>query len=1181
VTPTEAPLSRLRRIVRLLEGDLRERVTNPTTSVDRIRADYQRGVDAGRTSADWATWLDDRLTQIAMAWVLGTVFVRFAEDNDLLSGLTSAGGRHVSVVPPEKETDALRTQVDRSFSYREWLLSVVGAVAETPVGAWFLDPDHNPLYQLSVSDGAAKELIEFWRQRDDAGRPVWDLTDATLDTCFLTDLYQHLSDAAQKSYSLVQTPPFVVDLILDLTLEPAMDEFGYDRVRIVDPVCGSGQFVLAAFHRLVRKWHDHAPHLHATERVRLALDAVHGVDLAPCAAVITRFRLLIAALKTSGITSFAETRDLGWRHHVAVGDALLGRIQGQGGEPFNYATEDLDEHGDVLTPGYHQVVVGNPPYTMVRDHLLQKRYRETYDACLGKYPLTVPFTQRFFELASHGDQHGRGAGYVGQLIANSFMKREFGRVLAEKFFGEQVTLTHVIDTSGAFIPGHGTPTAILVGRNGQPADVTEVLTVAGLRGEPEVPVIPGQGRVWQSIRAHIRQPNHADSWTQSFFVKHASFRSHPWNLTNSTVTSMLQKMSGKDRLDDRVVRIGYQANTGSDDLFTAPAHSFRRLGIQDERTRVAIVTGSEVRDWIAIPSREAFYPGINPSRIDMEHYERLWPYRTVLGKRPNYSTRTYFADNRRWYEWHQEAAANGAHPWSIVFAWVATHNHFALLRDRVVALPSAPVLKLAAGTSQQLHRELLALLNSSAVCFWLKQHSSSKGQPTVNQTGTGEPWTMVYEFTATRLGQLPLPENLPTRYALELDDLAQELVATTPASVLAHNLPDRQLFASARSHWHELRSRMVTLQEELDWRVYHLYGLSPEAGDLETPEPPPPIHPGERAFEIVLARKVQAGELQTTWFTRNQATPTTELPHQWPAAYREVVESRIRAIERNPTISALEQPEFKRRWAHEDWDKLLHAALREWLLDRCESPELWFDPQDNSRYEAASPTPLTIDQLAQQLHHDPLVLEIADIYRPGATLTDVLAEVIHGEHVPYLAALRYRESGMAKRGEWENVWQLQRQEDSARAAGNEAAAVAIRDRIHVPPRYSSVDFIKIDYWRHRGKHDMSNERFISYPGPPSTNQNDLLIGWAGWGHTLRAQVLINLIAQRLKDATDIERDKLIPLLAGLRELLPWLTPQHSFKTDLDNWMQRLALSENDLAAWRPLKSKRGRPRKKT
>ena len=55
------------------------------------------------------------------------------------------------------------------------------------------------------------------------------------------------------------------------------------------------------------------------------------------------------------------------------------------------------------------------------------------------------------------------------ITANSFMKREFGKKLIEEFF-PTVDLTHVIDTSGAYIPGHGTPTVILFGRNRRPVE---------------------------------------------------------------------------------------------------------------------------------------------------------------------------------------------------------------------------------------------------------------------------------------------------------------------------------------------------------------------------------------------------------------------------------------------------------------------------------------------------------------------------------------------------------------------------------------------------------------------------------------------------------------------------------------------------------------------------------------
>ena len=110
------------------------------------------------------------------------------------------------------------------------------------------------------------------------------------------------------------------------------------------------------------------------------------------------------------------------------------------------------------------MVVGNPPYITVKDKKLNELYRELYNACGGTYALSVPFAQRFFELAKRGETDGNGYGMVGQITANSFMKREFGTKLIEEYFAHKVELTEVIDTSGAYIPGHGTPTVILVGR---------------------------------------------------------------------------------------------------------------------------------------------------------------------------------------------------------------------------------------------------------------------------------------------------------------------------------------------------------------------------------------------------------------------------------------------------------------------------------------------------------------------------------------------------------------------------------------------------------------------------------------------------------------------------------------------------------------------------------------------
>ena len=70
-----------------------------------------------------------------------------------------------------------------------------------------------------------------------------------------------------------------------------------------------------------------------------------------------------------------------------------------------------------------------------------------------------------------------------------------------------------------------------------------------------------------------------------------------------------------------------------------------------------------------------------------------------------------------------------------------------------------------------------------------------------------------------------------------------------------------------------------------------------------------------------MARKMAAGELETTWFERHGSTPITEIPADWPEDYRQLVERRIEVIETNRNIALIEQPEYKRRWNTEPWDR--------------------------------------------------------------------------------------------------------------------------------------------------------------------------------------------------------------------------------------------------------------------
>lgn len=371
-------------------------------------------------------------------------------------------------------------------------------------------------------EGGALSLVhDFTDPLNEDGTKGWD-------TRFLGDLYQDLSEAARKTYALLQTPEFVEEFILDRTMSPVVREMGgrFGELKMIDPTCGSGHFVLGAFRRMVKLWADRQPGRDVHERVRDALNSVHGVDINPFAVAIARFRLLLAAMAAANVRTLAEAGRYDWPVHLAVGDSLiedrqqeLDLISEETGKrlvDFSYATEDLDDYPGILERGRYDVVVGNPPYITVKDKKLNDLYRSLYASCSGTYALSVPFAERFFQLAKAGNPDGSGYGVVGQITSNSFMKREFGAKLIEEYFAHKVELMEVIDTSGAYIPGHGTPTVILIGRRRSGSlRGTLIRTVRSVQGEPSVPSKGEDGQVWKAILQQIDRPGSVDQWVST------------------------------------------------------------------------------------------------------------------------------------------------------------------------------------------------------------------------------------------------------------------------------------------------------------------------------------------------------------------------------------------------------------------------------------------------------------------------------------------------------------------------------------------------------------------------------------------------------------------------------------------------------------------------------------------
>ena len=1130
-------------------------------------------------ASSFAEWSEEQLQQAAAGWVLTTVFLRFIEDNDLF------GPRQVFLTGFVAERRALGRdfqdalyQRHPEYSYRDYLLHCFDRLKDVPATAGLVGP-HSSIHVMEPSDDGAREVIEFWRAVDADGKTLRTFNDESLDTRFLGDMYQDLSEFARKKYALLQTPEFVEEFILDRTMDPALDERPLEGFKVIDPTCGSGHFLLGAFHRLVDRWEKDSPAMPAPERAERAMSAIHGVDINPFAVAISQFRLTVAFMQAAGDTRLTErTEAPGFT--VLAGDSLLFGPDAEGQEALNlttegfvYSTENADSLDTVLAPGSYNVVVGNPPYITVKDKALNRQYRNRYGRYTkGTYALTVPFMVKFFQLAKDSDV-ADAAGWVGQITSNSFMQREFGKPLIEQYFGE-VDLREVIDTSGAYIPGHGTPTVILVGRNAQPSR-RKVSGVLGIQGEASVPNDPSKGQVWSSIVNQIDSAGFENNHINVTQLGREFITRHPWNLEGGTAPELAQRLHNPSATllgSLASGQIGGAVRVGADDAYTRPLTKRHSFSCNLKRNFLPLNLGQDLRDFRENNRLGIIYPYTygtsdpNPG----DSLTELWPYKALLAARRTFQG-NMSDSGLSWFEYMQHTWRTYSTQLGVTFAEVATHNHFVLDRGGKIFKQTAPVIKLSDSLTEDEYLSPLGILNSSVACFWLKQNSYPK-------SGEAQPWANRYQFSASVLQKFPLPDGDVTERGRRLDDLAQQLATFEPSAVFERATPTRGAIDDAHDNYMRIRRLMIAEQEELDWAVYHLYGLtdtdmSLPVGDVEG------IDLGTRPFEIALARRVAAGETTTAWFERHHSTPVTEIPKTWPEPQRAAAQQRLDLMDSDKSIKLLEAPEYKRRWSDDLWKDKVHEALADWLLSRLETPELW------RRTDGMAQT-RTIRELAGQIETDPGLADVLSVLplwstKRGATTEKMLEDLLKNEAVPYAASLRYKGLGVAKRVEWEATWEAQRRED----AGEITA-----DEVPVPPNYTSADMYPA-VWKHRGKLDVPKERFISYPGASPEGDTTILLGWAGWNDLDKALALMSLFSDRADQ--DADTDTLAAILYCLAEVLPWvkqwhneIDPQFNFRfgdyleAQLEEAARGLGILIDDLNSYAPKPATRGRAKKK-
>jgi hypothetical protein len=1102
-------LAALQPHVATIAEDLRVRLVDPGT-----RKEQAARAAAGRLHAQEGVgealdvWLDVLGRRAAVLWVLKLVYVRVLEDRGLIAP---------RVVDPTHQ--ALFERIAPSLGDTAFLRWVFTDLAQEEGGLPELFATE-PAEVLAPQDAHTRALLALFREADrDTGARRFDFADERFNGQLLGDLYQELDPVVKERFALLQTPSFVRAFMLDRTLGEALKEWPADEIRVLDPACGSGHFLIDSLRRLTAataKQHPDWPRLRV---VQSALSRVVGIDLNDYAAALARARLIMTGLELAGETSLHAASKL--RPNVFWADGLE---QVERGEDLRSTriglfdrVEDLPKSTltpaatrealrPVLEPRFH-VVVANPPYITESDEARKKYHKEKvgkpkrarYITAFRKYNLGAPFTERCFQLAVK-------RGFVGLINSNAFAKREFGVPLVEDVLAAE-DLSLVVDTSGAYIPGYGTPTILVFGRRQTPVR-GRFVAVLGKRGEPGSPPDPATGKVWSAILDGWSKPGFDSSFVSTEEVDRAVFAKHPWSLRGGGALALQRTLEcNAQTLESHWDSSGFGAIMGEDEAFLRPRG---RGGERHGPMAKPMVEGEVVRDWALRPETIALFPydtdfEVLPPEQLPQDLRRL---RAVLGARSVFGGQTYLQAGRHWAEYHQYSARRLSVEPAIVFAFVATHNHFVLDRGGKVFKQSAPVIKLPADATEDAHLALLGPLNSSAACFWMKQVFFDKRL-------AAEEWEAFFEHDSTKLSRFPLPPNREATipWARALDVLGSSRAADTVAAALADaSWQDpkalRALLDARRARDLDRLKRMVGLQEELDWLVYRLYGLVPAGLPVLAPDDTPPVTPGHRSFELdlairdaatraALARGESPDDTPTAWFDRHGWQPATALPPDAPAAWANLVARRRALTAATPHLQLLEAPVHKRRWYNPAFKEDEEKALREFLLDKLEA--------------ALSPlrTPTTPRALARRLASDGRFAAAA-VLLTGSEAPDLgtlCAELMAKEAVAAHPLHRYTAKGLVKRREWETTWDLQAREDRGEKV-----------KIKVPPKYTGADFVGTVAYTHRGPLDVPKERFVAHTEVPTVDGKrrageDALYGWAGWTRADRLSRLFALLEE--------------------------------------------------------------------
>jgi len=481
------------------------------------------------------------------------------------------------------------------------------------------------------------------------------------------------------------------------------------QIRVLDPACGSGSFLIRAFNHLkqiyeayngeieeenqrltnrilqLRKtgknmeaWKLEAIRPQRIEdfEIKILRDNIFGVDLDSSAAEIASVNLMLQGLKRG------EKLPLILEENIKVGNSIIDSDEAELQKFFGKQYPEMSpfawkkEFKNILGEGF-DVVLGNPPYfTIATQSTILKRYlqksSEWSDVYRGQNDILFYFIMRGLQLLKDG-------GLLGFIVARYWLESKWADKL-RSYILRNAKIRIILDSGNMqFFKGANVLTSIIILEKDSNSDsrLKNIIKFIKVTKWDK-----SHARLFQHIMAHQKESEYQDDSISIFSVAQRLLCDQPWTFAPPTIEKLKEKIRRGSWLLGEICDIGQGMKTGLNEVFILTPEEVTKYHLEENVLKKYVKTRDIKRYHIKYRNLYLVYtvPELEPSDIP-NTINYLKSYRTKLEERyqfkdgvcswfglsipqnrglfdgvdekilvPNYSTSNKFAhDNRSFY----------------------------------------------------------------------------------------------------------------------------------------------------------------------------------------------------------------------------------------------------------------------------------------------------------------------------------------------------------------------------------------------------------------------------------------------------------------------------------------------------------------------------------------------------